>query len=69
MIRDIDYGDTFYYKGTVCMRVNASSWLPSTAEDCVYVTLDKGEMVVCRDDTSVIKADTKVVANTKEIQF
>lgn len=67
-IDSIEYGDTFYYQDTVCMRVNAIVLLNSNRE-CAYVRLDTGELTICKPDMTVIKADTKVVANTKEIQF
>lgn len=67
-IDSIEYGDTFYYQDTVCMRVNATMWLHSDRE-CTYVRLDTGELVICDHALAVIKADTKVVANTKEVRF
>ena len=69
-IDSIEYGDTFYYQDTVCMRVNATCILATDSNrECAYVRLDTGELVVCKSDMPVIKADTKVVANTKEVQF
>ena len=68
-IEDIVYGDTFYYNGTVCMRVNVDTFLTVTVGDCAYVRLDTGELILCKSNTGVIKADTKVIANTKDVEF
>ena len=65
-IDSIEYGDTFYYQGTVCIRVNPLSW--ADCSDCVFVRLDTGELIICKPSLEVIKADTKVVVNAKEIQ-
>jgi hypothetical protein len=63
-IDSIEYGDTFYYKNTVCIRVNAT--MLYSGNECAYVRLDTGELFICNFDMLVIKADTKVVANTKD---
>ena len=63
-ISALDYGDTFYYADTVCMRV--STFNNVFGDDCAYVRLDTGEVWACKPDLAVVKADTKVVANTKD---
>lgn len=61
-IGTLEYGDTFYFGGTICMRV-----MPiQNISDCMCVRLDSGELQVVPTDTAVILADTKVVANTKD---
>ena len=67
-ISAIEYGDTFYYRNNLWIKVNASC-MPLDNDDCAIVALDIGELVIVKGDTAVIKADTKVVASTKEVQF
>ena len=64
-INSVEYGDTFYFNDTVCMRVNVDV-LRSLVNDVAYVRLDTGDVCIASGDTMVILADTKVVANTKD---
>ena len=64
-IAELEFGDTCYYLGTVWMKVNPYS-LPVSSTGCAIVALNNGEMRIVDSSTSVILADTKVVANTKD---
>ena len=68
MICEVEYGDTFYYDGTICMRVNAYNVPFQTGTREAFVRLNTGEIGLTDHDTLVIMADTKIVANTKEVQ-
>ena len=63
VLEEIEYGDTFYYLGKLYMRV---SFDIGELERSVVVDLAKGEAIFMPNNTQVILADTKVVANTKD---
>lgn len=67
-VDSLEYGDTCYYSGKVWIKANAND-LPVTSGKCAIVALDTGELKVVDVDMMVVLADTKVVANTKEVQF
>lgn len=69
-VSSVEYGDTFYYNGRLCMRCRLGEGITSQAEctNCVYIIyLDVGEVMAVEYDTIVILANTKVVADTKEV--
>ena len=68
MVDSLEYGDTCYYSGKVWIKANVTD-LPVTSNKCAIVALDTGELRVVDATMMVVLADTKVVANTKEVQF
>lgn len=64
-VSEVEYGDTFYYKGSLYMRVSADI-IGLELGDCVIVDLAKGDLTVVKGETDVILADTKIVVNTKD---
>lgn len=67
-ISELEFGDTCYYLGRLWIKVNAIG-IPVKPTDSVMVALDSGELSLVDNETNVILADTKVIANTKDIQF
>lgn len=67
-VESLAYGDTFYYKGELWIKVNSMN-IPMQTDDCAILTLSDGVLSFVKSDTAVILADTKVVVNTKDIQF
>lgn len=68
-VSSIQYGDTCYYNGDLYIRVNPSNFRSCVGGDeCLLVKLCTGDMITVHQSTSVVLADTKVVANTKDIQ-
>lgn len=66
IIAEVECGDTFYYRGSLYMRVNPDI-LGFDRDDYLIVDLARGDLEVVKGDTPVIFADTKVVVNTKEL--
>lgn len=66
-ISDVEIGDTFYGKDNyLYIRINPSEYLvDDTGDLCYAVRLDIGELYRFPPFSSVILADTKVVANIK----
>ena len=61
---DITIGDTFYYEGDLYIRISHGGLIHQTRSDVAFgVMLSTGGLCVFADDTEVIKADAKVVAN------
>lgn len=67
-ILELEYGDTCYYLGRLWIKVNAVG-VPMKPAQCVLVALNNGDLIFVENETCVILADTKVIANTKDIQF
>lgn len=71
---ELEYGDTCYYNSTICIRLNLTrgsyeyNGVP-ISDMAVIAELNTGNVLFLPKDTKVILADTKVVANTKEVQF
>lgn len=59
-------GDTFYYRGELWIKVNATMSIAMSADECAIVALGDGMLTVVKGDTRVLLADTKVVVNTKD---
>lgn len=72
---ELEYGDTCYYNSTICIRLNLTSYNLTSysgvpiSEMVVVAELNTGNVLFLPKDTKVILADTKVVANKKEVQF
>ena len=69
-VANLNYGDTCYYSDDLYIRVNPIGRLSRCVDDdeCVLVKLCTGDMTIVHLSTNVVLADTKVVANTKDIQ-
>ena len=72
-VAELEYGDTCYYNSTICIRLNLTSCRMDNgvpiSDIAVVAELNTGNVLFLPKDTKVILADTKVVANTKEVQF
>lgn len=68
-ISSIQYGDTFYYDNELYIRVDADARTKVDHVSCWAVALGNGALVPINPDTIVTLADTKVVANTKDVAF
>lgn len=68
-ISEVACGDTFYLEGRLWIKVEqcAVDLYPMRTDRCSIVALDRGELRSIKADALVILADTKIVANTKEI--
>lgn len=65
----LDYGDTFYLDGVLYIKLGIAD-VDVVAEfpGRVFIaSLDKGELRSVKDDVAVLYADTRVVANLKEV--
>ena len=67
-VSSLEYGDTCYHASRIWIKANVNE-IPITSNKCALVALDTGEMKVVEANMKVVLADTKVVANTKEVEF
>lgn len=68
-ISAVEYGDTCYYRGELYLKVNPCAFPVDIITSCVIVSLGDGMLQMVDSDTLVTLADTKVVANTKDVHF
>ena len=64
-ISSIEFGDTFYYNSELYIKINPSTFIPNNQYYSWAVALSDGRLTQFDEGTSVILADTKVIANTK----
>lgn len=66
-VSSVECGDTFYFAGRLWIKVEQCNVDLYPMDRCSIVALDRGELRSIKSDALVILADTKIVANTKEI--
>lgn len=68
-IEQINCGDTFYLDGELWIKVAplGVDLVAPLSDRCYIVSLSRGELRTIKYNAFVVLADTKVVANTREI--